>query len=349
VTSIGSSRHLTTPTDGGSGTGARDSILPRSAPSNRCRLHQSPSEHECGCRPAVADTHLLVATSGHLVLAGCRRLVAWQAPAGTIAARRGISSSPSRRGMQRLHDCLACDAAVRIRSHAIYLTAGVGRSRHRQSGRSSIARCAHPDAPGRLRADRAPRLPRANGDRALSRMRYRAPVIRDQALRPCGPAFGAVGPGWWPDFLRSSPCAAVDRPTARRRARSAGRVAGSGASPLSFSSWRISSAGCYGELVTLEPTGWCWSAGGRGRCWRNCSGPGASPCPRDAWPRSPPKADRIRVYVDGPALAGPGGSRAASGAFGDCPRDRPSRSAARCLYVPTRILTGRAGSRAIRP
>jgi hypothetical protein len=69
--------------------------------------------------------------------------------------------------------------------------------------------------------------------------------------------------------------------------------------PLSFSSGRISSAGCYGELLTLEPTGWCWSLGARllledlFRSW------GQPLSARRLASFTAPKADRVRVYVDG--------------------------------------------------
>ena len=77
-------------------------------------------------------------------------------------------------------------------------------------------------------------------------------------------------------------------------------------SPRSFSSGRISSASCYGELVTLEPTGVVLvRRGARLRLDDLFRSWGQALSSRRLASFTAPKADQIRAYVDGRRWRGP--------------------------------------------
>jgi len=76
--------------------------------------------------------------------------------------------------------------------------------------------------------------------------------------------------------------------------------------PRSFSSGRISSAGCYGELVTLEPTGVVLVRRGARLLLEDLFRSWGEPLSlRRLASFIAPQPDRVRVYVDGRRWRGP--------------------------------------------
>ena len=109
--------------------------------------------------------------------------------------------------------------------------------------------------------------------------------------------------------------------------------------PRGFSAGRISGAGCYGDLVTLEPTGVVLVRPGARLLCQTCSAPGASRCPRRGWRPSRHRRDASGGVRRRAALARLARRRAADGARRDRARGRPARPAARVLHVPARRVS----------
>ena len=241
------------------------------------------------------------------------------------------------------------DAPVRVRADP---TAGVPRARWRRCSASAPARgcccscsaCPISATPAPKPAEQRCAAMRARPDRSAQRRRRscsrsrldadRATARRPTSERPTGigrgGASGGAPGGGSPDRQGRELSAAGARSgrravraparSARRRARRGvrrqprgDRPAGIGTRPpRTMSAGRISSAGCYGELVTLDPTGLVLVRAGiaiAGRWLRICSAPGVSRCRRGGSPRSRrPAGARVSVFVDGRRWRGsPGG------------------------------------------
>ena len=110
--------------------------------------------------------------------------------------------------------------------------------------------------------------------------------------------------------------------------------------PLRYSAGRIASARCYGDLVTLEPTGVVLVRRGAAADARGPVSVVGQPLSTHRLASfSAAPGQSVRVFVNGRPWSGPPGRVPLSAALGDRARGRASRAAAPLLHVPARDLS----------
>ena len=143
-----------------------------------------------------------------------------------------------------------------------------------------------------------------------------------------------------PPAARSSAaaCAGLDRDGVHVEVFAANRVvivpAGIGTRPpRTFFAGRIARARCYGDLVTIDPTGLVLVRPGRDSTSPRCSAPGAAAVARRLASFTAPAGTRVAVFVNGRRRRGPPGAVPLTGTRRSCSRsDRTSRRTPRTRF-----------------